>query len=725
MTSFTELFGGSTLQAADVSFSSIAMTGDLDTFWPPAAVGANQPLPRLANVTADGAGYTFSLPDARQVSTGQDFFFFNTGAESIIVATFAGVPLATVAPGEQRYFYLTDNSTAGGGWTTILMGAGASALDASALAGYGLVAQGSTLNASLYSATFSADTTFNSGDRAHTYVNTGGAVTATLPDTTALNVGNSFFMVFRNQGTGVLTLDPYAAQTIDGAASLALNVGEACLLVAGVGTWYTIGLGRNAKFIFTQLLKTVTGGTDVLTLSEAYNVVQTYSGTLLSDETVVLPSVVQVYYVSNQTAGAYTFTLQTATPGTTVVLQSGENAVVFCDGVNVINAATLASLGVLGAGSAGSPSLAIGASNNGLFAPSSTQIAVSANGVEAVRWDSGQTQVPSGTAGLPAYTFKLYPTTGAYIAGPNMYGVATNGVKRLVVDASGNVGLGPEVLAGNTGFNLSKDITGGVVSYGTRSVQTLASGVTSYATGFYTSLSTTAAAFTVADLVYYRAYQGTVGAGSAITRQAAFKVDSNFTGAASNFGFYGDIPTGANRWNAYMAGTAPNYFGGFLLAGTLTANAGGAKLQTADGLTFPATDVPSSDPNTLDDYEEGVWTPVVYGTSSAGVGTYSYQSGTYTKIGRLVFINGAIGWTAHTGTGNLRMSGLPFAADVTVSNIIGLQGALLTTATTGYSFLGSCYSTNVYMYQTGLTGPYSEIAVPGTGQLDFTGVFQV
>ena len=76
---------------------------------------------------------------------------------------------------------------------------------------------------------------------------------------------------------------------------------------------------------------------------------------------------------------------------------------------------------------------------------------------------------------------------------------------------------------------------------------------------------------------------------------------------------------------------------GRLLVGTSTANTSGAKLQTSDGLTFPATAVASADPNTLDDYEEGTWTPTLR-DGLGGTGTLSEAYGKYTKIGRSVFV---------------------------------------------------------------------------------------
>jgi hypothetical protein len=66
--------------------------------------------------------------------------------------------------------------------------------------------------------------------------------------------------------------------------------------------------------------------------------------------------------------------------------------------------------------------------------------------------------------------------------------------------------------------------------------------------------------------------------------------------------------------------------------------------------------------NLLDDYEEGTWTPVISGDGTAGTYTNGTTQATYTKIGRMVTVNFGIGSfsTATGGTGNLRITGLPF-----------------------------------------------------------------
>jgi len=80
------------------------------------------------------------------------------------------------------------------------------------------------------------------------------------------------------------------------------------------------------------------------------------------------------------------------------------------------------------------------------------------------------------------------------------------------------------------------------------------------------------------------------------------------------------------------------------------------------GLTFPPTQIPSNNANTLDDYEEGTFTPVIAGATTAGTGTYVTQQGRYTKIGRTVTYTVNIEWSAHTGTGNTEIRGFPFSA---------------------------------------------------------------
>ena len=131
-----------------------------------------------------------------------------------------------------------------------------------------------------------------------------------------------------------------------------------------------------------------------------------------------------------------------------------------------------------------------------------------------------------------------------------------------------------------------------------------------------------------------------------------------------------------------------NSTGAFVLAGgTTTAN--------GIGITFPATQSASSNANTLDDYEEGTWTPSPTGvTVNSGTPVYS---GTYTKIGKVVYITLAQvgGDITLLGNGSSSFSGLPFTvASLSTSNALWSDGSAKTG--TVYAYEGS---TVVYVLQ--------------------------
>ncbi len=88
-----------------------------------------------------------------------------------------------------------------------------------------------------------------------------------------------------------------------------------------------------------------------------------------------------------------------------------------------------------------------------------------------------------------------------------------------------------------------------------------------------------------------------------------------------------------------------------------------AQTFSLNGVTFPATQVPSADANTLDDYEEGTWTPTI--TSGMSSVSYSNQLGTYTKIGRQVNFQFLVAVTGGTRNVNRIFISLPFSASGT------------------------------------------------------------
>jgi hypothetical protein len=113
------------------------------------------------------------------------------------------------------------------------------------------------------------------------------------------------------------------------------------------------------------------------------------------------------------------------------------------------------------------------------------------------------------------------------------------------------------------------------------------------------------------------------------------------------------------------------------------------------GIKFPATQVPSADVNVLDDYEEGQFTAVVAGTTTAGTATYADQNGRYTKIGNVVYFRIDIVWTGHTGTGGLSITGLPFsvAQQYMSTGIVRFNQTI-----TALNYLGGHYFFNSTLY---------------------------
>jgi hypothetical protein len=113
---------------------------------------------------------------------------------------------------------------------------------------------------------------------------------------------------------------------------------------------------------------------------------------------------------------------------------------------------------------------------------------------------------------------------------------------------------------------------------------------------------------------------------------------------------------------------SPTFTGTVKTATTISVG-GATPSASGAGITFPATQSASSDANTLDDYEEGTWTPNVGGNA-----TYSIQAGTYTKVGNIVtaWFDIQINVLGTGSTGSI--SGLPYISRISPSNPQGMAG---------------------------------------------------
>ena len=148
-------------------------------------------------------------------------------------------------------------------------------------------------------------------------------------------------------------------------------------------------------------------------------------------------------------------------------------------------------------------------------------------------------------------------------------------------------------------------------------------------------------------------------------------------------------------------------------------------------LTFPVTQNPSADANTLDDYEEGVWTPALnFGGAAVGMTYATTPAGRFTKIGRTVFATGSLTLSAKgSSTGAATIAGLPFSSandGIPQSAPVGLatgmsavSGAVLATLPANLSRL------SLYQSSNGSGGGLSHSNFGNSSALTFSVVYDV
>jgi len=403
MTSYVNPYTGQTISPSQVGYEQLTISTNTTLEWP---INGNTDSV-VANIIEVSATVNTNLklymPPATSVSTGQSALIRNIGSYSFTVVDTSGNTIVSIASGIAQYIYVTTNTTINGTWGTVTFGAGTSAANAATLAGFGLKAINTTLNTQIPVSAFSSAYTFNSADRASLYVWTGGAGTVTFP--TASDVGASWYVVIKNDGTGILNVALTGANTIDGNASAQLQIAESFVVVSDGTNYVSYAYGQSAQFFFTQLVKNVTGGTVTLTSAEASSIIQEYTGTLVSNCTVILPPTVQLYSLQNKTTGSYTLTFSTGVVGgTTISLPQNQTIIAICDGTNVFNAQTSTSSSInaltLGNGSAAAPSLSFtGSATTGLYLAATNQLGFAIAGVNAGTLAATGLRLPVGIIG--------------------------------------------------------------------------------------------------------------------------------------------------------------------------------------------------------------------------------------------------------------------------------------------------------------------------------------
>jgi hypothetical protein len=140
------------------------------------------------------------------------------------------------------------------------------------------------------------------------------------------------------------------------------------------------------------------------------------------------------------------------------------------------------------------------------------------------------------------------------------------------------------------------------------------------------------------------------------------------------------------------------------------------KPTAADVNAYSKTEMP---------YEPGTFTPVIVGVTTVGVGTYTLQYGYYTRIGNRVFVDILLSWNAHTGTGGMRIGGMPFVAgSVPISFQFSVYHNFISAALPVSALLGGG-SSQVLLRSLDNGGAYTDVLMDSSGEIRISGSYQI
>ena len=531
MSNFTNTFGGSAVNPADVAYAAYTFSSLTPLYWPQFSAGQTNVAARFMSITTTAGGVAVTMPDCTLNSVGYDAIIYNAGSYSLSIETYSGSAIVTIAPGAAYYLMLTSNATQSGTWLTVQFGVGTGSAVASQLAGPGLLAYAGLLQVNLAATSVSSNFTITATGLGAFYVWTGGSGTITLP--AASSVGNGFFFMFANNGSGSVTFS--ATGTIDGASTSVYTQTQSGFIFSNGTNWYSVGKGIQNTFSVTLLNLNVAGSSNVTeTSAQAQNIIQNCTGVLTGNISVIVPAVVQMYIVSNNTTGSYTLTVKTAS-GTGIAVSQGSTAILYCDGTNVNNAytATVSGSLVLSDGSYASPTLSFTSQpGTGLYSAGSNTFSAAANAAQVMQWAAQGSAV--NYFGAVATAAGVAPTLG--VSGTDM-----NINLSLVPKGSGYVTCG----------YLDSTVIGANVP-SPASFTTLSASSTISGSGFSTYLAsppaiggTTAAAITGTTITASTQFSGP---GTGLTGTASgLNIGGNATTATTVTGSIGSAATGTTQ----------------------------------------------------------------------------------------------------------------------------------------------------------------------------------
>jgi hypothetical protein len=393
MTTYNSPFSGDVIQPTDVSYQRYYLTASINLYWPINGVPATYDVAaRIMDISASANGFSITMPPANQASVGQDALFNNTGAYDIDVIDYSSGAITTVLAGKSSYIYITYNANTAGTWGVIDFGTTTSSNNAATLAGFGLLAISNTLNQSHPTQAILDGSTFSASNRAQTMIWGGGAGSVTLDSATS--IGDNWFILLKNNGSGTLTVNCSGSDFIDLQSNKTFQPNESALIVCDGSGYVTIGYGTSSTFFFSALTKALAAGTYVLTTSEAQSIIQEYVGTLTGDVVVVYPPVVALYVISNQVVdNGHTLTVTTGIGGaSTVLVPPGQQVSLICDGVNFYNANTVqagSTVVSLNNGTVGTPSLNFASeTSTGIYRIAAGNMGVAVLGVNIATFNS-------------------------------------------------------------------------------------------------------------------------------------------------------------------------------------------------------------------------------------------------------------------------------------------------------------------------------------------------
>lgn len=237
--SFTNVFGGSSVRPSQPSYLALVMAANTPLVWPLETTESEPSVASQIDVTPTLPGLKLMMPPGNTGSTGVASMISNIGVNIFTVTDQAGNLICSIQPTQSWLISLTDNSTANGTWRALQMASTVSSAVAGALAGPGLQAIGSQLQTTWKTRSLNVDTLITSAFRSTLIVWRGG-VGALQLDTIA-NLTADWFCAISNQGTGLLTVSAAGGATINSQATLPMEPGNSGIFVCSAVDFNSIG----------------------------------------------------------------------------------------------------------------------------------------------------------------------------------------------------------------------------------------------------------------------------------------------------------------------------------------------------------------------------------------------------------------------------------------------------------------------------------------------------